>query len=51
MRYIYEPTQSRGKAARSVLRNVVRTFFGGSIEQAVVALLSEGGGKLSKGRV
>ncbi len=48
MRYIYEPTQPRGQAARSVLRSVVRTFFGGSVEKAVVALLSQSSGKLSE---
>ncbi len=48
MRYIYQPTQPRGKAARSVLRNVVRTFFGGSVEETVVALLSEADQKLTK---
>src|SRR5688572_9587087 len=48
MRYIYQATQPRRKAARSVLRNVVRTFFGGSVEDTVVALFSEGGKKLTE---
>jgi predicted transcriptional regulator len=48
MRYIYQATQPRRKAARSVLRNVVRTFFGGSVEETVVALFSEGGKKLTE---
>ena len=38
-RYIYSPTVSRERARRSALRRVVQTFFGGSTEQAVAALL------------
>src|SRR5215207_4103142 len=48
MRYIYEPTQPRQQAAASVMRNVVRTFFGGSVEDAVVALLSQEDSRLSQ---
>jgi len=38
-RYVYEPTVSRERARRSALERVVRTFFGGSTELAVAALL------------
>lgn len=48
MRYIYEPTKPRGHAARSMLQNVVRTFFGGSVEKTVMALLSSADARLSK---
>ncbi len=37
IRYLYSPVKARKNAARSVLRNVVRTFFRGSIEEAATA--------------
>jgi BlaI family transcriptional regulator, penicillinase repressor len=39
-RYVYMPTQPRSRAAQSALSQVVRTFFGGSIEKTVATLLS-----------
>lgn len=36
---IYAPRQSRGKAGRSALENVLDTFFGGSLEEALAAHL------------
>lgn len=39
-RYVYLATKPRGQAARSTLRQVVQTFFGGSVEQTVATLLS-----------
>jgi predicted transcriptional regulator len=39
-RYVYLPTKPREQAARSTLRQVVQTFFGGSVEQTVTTLLS-----------
>lgn len=51
VRYVYVPIKTRQHAARSVLRNVVRTFFGGSVEHAVTALLSNADTKLSKEEV
>jgi predicted transcriptional regulator len=39
-RYLYLPTVSRDKAQSHALKHLVGTFFGGSVEQAVVALLS-----------
>lgn len=38
-RYVYVPTVAREKARRSALRNVLTTFFDGSTEDAVAALL------------
>jgi len=39
LRYVYVPTVPRDSARRSALRRVVSTFFDGSVEQAVAALL------------
>lgn len=39
LRYVYVPTMPRETARRSALRHVVSTFFEGSVEQAVAALL------------
>ena len=38
-RYVYSPTLARTTAARSALRRVLQTFFEGSTEKAVAALL------------
>jgi predicted transcriptional regulator len=38
-RYVYAPTEAPEKASRSALRHLVRTFFDGSPERAVAALL------------
>jgi predicted transcriptional regulator len=46
-RYVVLPTVPREQASRSALRNLVRTFFDGSTEQAVAALLDPADGKLS----
>jgi predicted transcriptional regulator len=47
-RYVYLPTLSRARARRSALRSVVDTFFEGSAEQAVAALLDVSRDDLSK---
>jgi BlaI family transcriptional regulator, penicillinase repressor len=39
-RYLYVPTVPRDKAQSKALQHMVGTFFGGSVEQAVMALLS-----------
>src|SRR5947199_1029613 len=39
LRYVYLPTVARETARRSALRHLVTTFFEGSVEQAVAALL------------
>ena len=38
-RYVYFPTVSREDARRSVMRKVLGTFFDGSVEDAMAALL------------
>ena len=39
-RYVYRPTRARPAAARSAVAQVMQTFFAGSVEQTVAALLS-----------
>lgn len=39
LRYVYLPTVPREKAQRSALRHVMETFFDGSAEQMMAALL------------
>ena len=39
--FIYRPTQARGQAGRSALGRVLDVFFGGSLEHAVAAHLSD----------
>ena len=39
-RYVYLPTRPRASAAKTALRSVMQTFFGGSVEQTVATLLS-----------
>jgi predicted transcriptional regulator len=46
-RYVFLPTVPREKARRSALKQLVQTFFDGSTEQAVAALLDLSGSKLS----
>lgn len=38
-RYLYRPAMAKEKARRSVLRNLLATFFGGCPQAAMVALL------------
>lgn len=38
-RYMFSPTVSRAKASASALKNVLATFFEGSMQQAVAALI------------
>ena len=42
-RYVYLPTVAREKARKSALAHLVKTFFDGSVERAVTALLDSGG--------
>jgi predicted transcriptional regulator len=46
-RYVYVPTVARENAKRSALRHMVRTFFEGSAEQAISALLDDSTARLS----
>jgi predicted transcriptional regulator len=41
LRFVYEPTEAREPASRSALKHLLKTFFGGSTEQAMLALLDE----------
>ena len=43
-RYVYMPILNRDKARRSAMRHLVRTFFDGSTEDAVAALLQNDSG-------
>jgi predicted transcriptional regulator len=45
--YVYRPTVARDQARRSALKHLLSTFFAGSTEQAVAALLDLSGPKLS----
>ena len=47
-RYIYLPTVTRDRAKRSALRHVLQTFFDGSAEQAISALLDSSDARLSE---
>jgi BlaI family transcriptional regulator, penicillinase repressor len=46
-RYLYVPTTPRDKARRSALRHVVDTFFAGSAEQVVAALLDDSAARIT----
>jgi predicted transcriptional regulator len=47
-RYVFLPTVARERARRSALKRVVHTFFDGSTEEAVAALLDMSPTKLSR---
>jgi BlaI family transcriptional regulator, penicillinase repressor len=47
LRYVYVPTLPRDTARKSALRHLVSTFFEGSVENAVAALLDLSSAKLS----
>jgi predicted transcriptional regulator len=47
-KYVFMPTVKREKAKRSALRHLVQTFFDGSTEDAVAALLDSPSSKLSE---
>jgi BlaI family transcriptional regulator, penicillinase repressor len=47
LRYVYLPTVKRETARRSAVNHLVSTFFDGSVEQAVAALLTSASGDLS----
>src|SRR5207253_3139460 len=48
LRYVYLPTLARDTARKSALRHLVSTFFEGSVEQAVAALIDLSAANLSK---
>ncbi len=46
-RYVYRAVRSRERVGRSSLRRVLDTFFGGSLERAVAAHLTDSATELS----
>jgi predicted transcriptional regulator len=47
LRYVYAPAVPRHAARKSALRHLVQTFFDGSAEKAVAALLGPEGARLT----
>jgi len=47
-RYVYIPAVPRGTVRRSALKHLVETFFDGSVEQTVAALLGGDAARLSE---
>lgn len=47
LRYVYFPSLSRTKATKNAVSHLVRTFFKGSVTQAVTALIQAADGKLT----
>lgn len=47
-RYVYLPSVSRGDARKKALAHVVSTFFGGSVEEAMVTLVESARDKFSE---
>ena len=50
-RYVYLPAMNTERAREDALRHVIRTFFDGSTEQAVTALLKISDATLSEGEI
>ena len=48
LKYVYLPVMARHTARKSALRHLIETFFDGSAEKAVAALLGGEGSKLSE---
>jgi predicted transcriptional regulator len=47
-RYVFKPTLARDRAKKSALKQMLQTFFDGSIEQAVATLLDVSRSKISQ---
>jgi predicted transcriptional regulator len=47
-RYLFKPTLARDRAKKSALKQMLQTFFDGSIEQAVATLLDVSRAKISE---
>lgn len=47
LRYVYSPVVPRRVVRKSALKHLVKTFFDGSTEKVVAALLGPDGGRLS----
>lgn len=50
-RYVYRTSQSKSSARRGAIEHLVRTFFDGSVEDAVVTLLEAEGTEMSEGQL
>ena len=48
LKYVYAPVVARDKAKRSAVKHVMETFFNGSAEQIVAALLDVSSTRLSR---
>ena len=48
LKYVYSPTVARDKAKKTAVRHVLDTYFGGSREQIVAALLDVSSTQLSR---
>lgn len=48
LRYVYSPVMAASQARRSAAKHLLETFFQGSVEQAVSALLAVRDGKLER---
>ena len=48
MKYVYTPVVAAGKAKRSAVKHVLDTFFQGSTEQIVAALLDVSSSRLTR---
>jgi len=51
LKYVYVPTVGREKAKRSAVKHVLETFFNGSPEQIVAALLDVSATRLTPGEL
>jgi len=47
-RYVYSPTEPREQVQRSAMKHLLHTFFGGSVQGAIAALLELEDTELSK---
>ena len=50
-RYVYLSTEPRAKASRSALKNVLKTFFDGSLANAVAALVDAKDANLTRSEI
>ena len=48
LRYVYVPTVRPGRARRNALRHLLDTFFGGSPEKLMAAVLDSGSARLGR---
>jgi predicted transcriptional regulator len=51
LKYVYVPVVARDKAKRSAVKHVMETFFNGSAEQIVAALLDVSSTRLTRGEL